>query len=89
MTKTVWKLEIKLDKPTVLELPKSWDLIHFDTQQDLFFYAWFLVNPLADKEKVEFSIHATGEPVPMSDKYWGTVQTRGYVWHLFQKGGVR
>jgi len=69
---------------TTHEMPKKAECICVQMQNDNI-CAWFLQD-VDDKEIVprKFTIYGTGHDIPIHDKYMGTVQNDGFVWHVFE-----
>ena len=82
--RTIWKFRIEFDVEQTIELPVNHEILTVQMQGD-FAYIWVLVDPEEVKGSFAFRIVGTGHrEVLDTDKYVGTFQVDGFVWHLFQ-----
>ena len=85
----VWKYTIGTrvvtDTLVDITIPKGAQILHTQSQREIP-CIWALVNPDAELETRYFYTAATGEEIPDSHKYIGTVtQYNGeYMWHIFE-----
>ncbi len=86
--RTIWKYQLDMAYKTVVEMPMGATVLQFQNQGGAMTF-WALVDTEAATEERAFYVAATGKPFPEMDEgmiYMGTVQERGYVWHIFEAG---
>lgn len=82
--RTIFKYRIQFEVEQKLELPVSHEILTLQMQGD-YAFIWALVDPDEVKGEFAFRIVGTGHrEVLDTDKYVGTYQVDGFVWHLFQ-----
>lgn len=69
---------------TVLQLPEAADPVHLAIQHGKL-CLWAMLDPLATRVSRRFLVCATGEAIPSSTSYLGTVLESVYVWHVFER----
>lgn len=82
----IFKYLLKLQELNTLPMPENARILSFQMQGDVP-TLWAYVDPLARRTSRSFRIVGTGNEVPPEcnfESYIGTVQDRGYVWHLFE-----
>jgi len=67
----------------VMEMPEHHKILSFQ-MQDGRAYLWAIVDPETPLKSKGFHIYGTGQDMGYFGNYIGTVQERGYVWHLFE-----
>lgn len=89
---TVWKYAIPLDDETILQVPQYATPLKAGVQNGII-YIWFRVETAMAKEDVRVIIRATGDSLPVYDrysprvnKYVDTVFIGSLVFHIFVKG---
>ena len=85
MRRVVWKYHLSRGRGVdVLELPGGASFVRADMQEGII-CIWFLVD--RDEPKVErrFSVYGTGQDVPDTANYVGTVMDGPFVWHVFER----
>lgn len=85
----IWKFPL-LRMTETLRIPKGARFLSAQNQDDTL-CAWFLVDPSAPVELVDFRIIGTGATFDASPlEYLATVQAGVFVWHVFmgRKGGA-
>jgi hypothetical protein len=88
MREQIWKFQIPVMVPATIgiKMPIGAKILTVQMQNETA-NIWAICDPLAVKERREFSIVATGQPFNFSDhQYIGTFQKDGgqYVFHLFE-----
>jgi hypothetical protein len=86
MPKTIWKYEILVGAPVVIEM-SPWNArpIHggFDTQGRV--CLWFEVKPEMVSIKRTFQVFGTGQPIPDGwDHRWSFIDGP-FVWHIYEE----
>ena len=81
--KRVYKYPIIVDEYFSLELPIGAKILTVDAQDNCP-YLWVLVNPENISETRRFRFAGTGHNIIEDGDYIGTVQIRGFVWHIFE-----
>lgn len=84
MDKIIYKFQAT---GNTIKIPKVSDVLFVGDQQGTI-CAWCLLAD-ADEPQVEYrilKIYATGQPIPMHEKYHGTVTQydANYIWHVFE-----
>lgn len=88
MKKIIWKFDIDIvDKP-VATMPEGSEILSAQSQ-DNDIKIWALVNPANKPVDRFFEIFGTGHPIHfdmgIERKFIATVQSRGGVWHIFER----
>lgn len=85
MKQTIYKYAILDFKDSIIKMPKSSKILHFDNRGGM--HIWAQVD-LDDKETVvrKFIIYGTGMLLPDNPGvYVGTAFDGPFVWHLYEK----
>jgi len=86
--RTIWKYKLDMAVVTVVEMPEGATVLQFQNQGGMMTF-WAIVDTEVVTEKRTFHVVGTGSPFPeVGDRdmyYMGTVQNRGYVWHIFEE----
>ena len=86
--KQIWKYQCRPNLFT-RELPKGAEILSFQIQgsEPMF---WALVDPEAEREERTFIFTGTGVPIPEFEgmRFIDTLQSEGYVFHLFEVENV-
>ena len=85
--RTIWKYQLDMVYRTVVEMPVGATVLQFQNQGGVMTF-WALVDTEAPTEERIFYVAGTGKPFPEVAGelyYMGTVQERGYVWHIFEE----
>jgi len=97
--KCVYKYKVPITDEPAIQMPAGAVPLTFQVQRSEPML-WCLVDPDADLEWRQFVMRGTGQPVPeavgvgphpdgrvATVTHIGTIQLRGYVWHLFEPWG--
>jgi len=83
--KTVWKY--RLPEPghsSYIPMPPGATIVHV-ALQGAWVYMWAIADPTKIADQVRrFAVVPTGQEVPESATYLGTVHDQGFVWHAFE-----
>lgn len=84
----IWKFPLKTRSSQTIKMPHGAHALSVGVQTidgEETICLWAIIDSNAPEEDVTFVIHGTGHEV--SDRiieHVGTVQIRGFVWHVFQ-----
>jgi len=85
--KTIWKYQLDMAHKTTIEMPVGATVLQVQNQGDQM-TLWAIVDTESPMEERTFHVVGTGGPFPYVTGglvYCGTVQARGYVWHVFEE----
>lgn len=80
---TIHKFELKIADEQEIQTHQGAEILAFQTTV-LVPYVWVKVDTENPKEIKKLYIIGTGNDVRMGLTYVGTIQLRGFVWHLFK-----
>jgi hypothetical protein len=81
----IWKFPLDHKSgPQTVKGPGLGVALHFDHQVGELF-AWMKVHPGEDEVERRLLIAGTGHEIPDDWRHVGSVQSGGFVWHLFQE----
>lgn len=81
--KTVWKYPIARQMSTSIDMPAGASPLRVGIQSG-FICIWVCVIPELEKERRNFQVSGTGDPVPLSAKYIGSVTDGPFEWHVWE-----
>lgn len=67
-----------------ISMPIGSKIVHVGVQDDSHITFWFECDPEKQNELRAFSIWATGQQIPKTHSYVGTVMVPHYVLHLYE-----
>jgi len=86
-SKTIWKYELKFTDNQEIEMPCSADDILTVQMRNARPCLWAIVDPEAKKQTIMIKTIRTGNPLDdlilILERYLGTYQTGGLVYHVF------
>ena len=93
MSKTIWKFYLQVTDTQTISMPRDATILDVQVQEGEMhdipikqITVWAIVNPDNPTESVTFHLCATGHPINFvraAQRYIGTVQIYGFVWHVF------
>ena len=82
----IWKFDVApTGEPQTIKAPGLGKAVLFSVQ-DGKTRVWMKVKPGNAEVERRIQIVGTGENIPSNWRYVGSLQDRGFVWHLFQEG---
>lgn len=87
MNKTIWKYQLAITETQEIEMPVDAGILTAQMQAGTL-CLWAFVSPDAPKERRQFEVLGTGNPIPDgSCNYIASVQQGQFVWHVFEGKG--
>ena len=85
----VWKFPVKQWTINKLDMPSGAEVVHFGPDPEGTMSFWAVVEPDVKPCRRVFYVVGTGRDVEDGSKYIGSVNDAPFVWHLFEKVGVK
>lgn len=82
--KTIYKYPIKITDEQIINMPIGANIISIQMQNKIA-TIWAIVSTKEILTSVKIRVFGTGEEIPVGSvlRHVGSVQDRGYVWHIF------